>query len=160
MKKSLIYVLILFLCSSFIFKNIESVDGTGMIPVYASSNYIVFSHKKQKKIGDSWLCNVRIYHLKNRVTFEDRDQGQFKIKYIFRQLKQIRKKLKSGKIMTKYIYTCEPHFPYGPSILTITNINDDTVTFGFRDSEYGDEKVYSVKTDGYITEGSDYLFGI
>ena len=79
MKKSLIYVLILFLCSSFIFKNIESVDGTGMIPVYASSNYIVFSHKKQKKIGDSWLCNVRIYHLKNRVTFEDRDQGNLKL---------------------------------------------------------------------------------
>jgi hypothetical protein len=159
MKKSLLYVLTLFLCSSFIFNNFELEDDMGMTPVYNSSEYIVFSHKKQIKIGETWLCNVRIYQLKNRVTFQDVDQG-IKIRYIFRQLKRISKKLKSGKIMTKNIYTCEPNFPYGPTILTITKINNNTITFGFRDSEYGDEKVYSVKNDGYITNGAENFFGI
>jgi hypothetical protein len=106
---------------------------------YYSSSYIIYNHKKQKIIGTPWMCDVSILCQNNKVTLCDNDT-RYKSQYIFRKEKEIKKKLKSGKEIVKSIYTCE-----GGRVVTFTNFDYSISTIGFRNSEYGDEKVYTIE---------------
>jgi hypothetical protein len=158
MKTSIIISLAMLIFTSFTNK-----QNDGMANSFSSNNYVVFSHKQQKIIEDNLMCNATIYYLQNSVLFNDNDIDNFnKEKYIFRKLKEVTKKLKSGNKLTKLIYTCERDLQFGNNVInivTITKLKEKIISFGFRDSEFANEKVYYVENSGSIGPGYDYLIG-
>ena len=157
MNKLFFIILLVFTCTSF--KSIILKNNSDMIEEYLSSKFIIYNHKTHKIVDDSGLCNITFYHLQNSVIFQDNDIPGLRQKYIFRHQKKINKKLKSGKMLQKFIYTCEANFPYGSSIFTITRNDYGIISFGIRDSEYGKEKVYYVNYTRSYTPGSENFLG-